>query len=81
MLGFLDAADAEAYVQSHASKMDRNANHSHRPLKADELHVLRSQYEKEGEYVGIQTKFNYAWACLPGLYEHICNLLMRFRRG
>ena len=31
------------------------------PLKADELQVLRSQYEKEGEYVGVQTKFNYAW--------------------
>ncbi|KAL8642614.1 MAG: hypothetical protein Q9228_000707 [Teloschistes exilis] len=31
------------------------------PLKADELHVLRAQYEKEGYYVGVQTKFNYAW--------------------
>ena len=31
------------------------------PLKPDELQVLRSQYEKEGEYVGVQTKFNYAW--------------------
>ena len=36
------------------------------PLKADELHVLQAQYEKEGEYVGVQTKFNYAWvsSCL-----------------
>jgi mitochondrial fission 1 protein len=25
--------------------------------------VLRAQYEKEGEYVGVQTKFNYAWVC------------------
>lgn len=31
------------------------------PLKPEELQVLRSQYEKEGEYVGVQTKFNYAW--------------------
>ena len=33
----------------------------HSPLKPDELQVLRAQYEKEGEYVGVQTKFNYAW--------------------
>ncbi|KAI1341577.1 mitochondria fission 1 protein [Xylariaceae sp. FL0016] len=31
------------------------------PLKADELAVLRNQYEKEGDLVGVQTKFNYAW--------------------
>lgn len=31
------------------------------PLKPEELQVLRAQYEKEGDYVGIQTKFNYAW--------------------
>lgn len=23
--------------------------------------MLRAQYEKEGEMVGVQTKFNYAW--------------------
>lgn len=23
--------------------------------------MLRAQYEKEGELVGVQTKFNYAW--------------------
>lgn len=23
--------------------------------------MLRSQYEKEGDYVGVQTKFNFAW--------------------
>jgi len=34
------------------------------PLKPSELAVLRSQYEKEGEYVGIQTKFNYAWGLI-----------------
>ncbi|KAM3510089.1 hypothetical protein MY10362_000228 [Beauveria mimosiformis] len=31
------------------------------PLNAAELKVLRAQYEKEGDMVGIQTKFNYAW--------------------
>lgn len=30
-------------------------------LKPAELQVLRAQYEKEGDYVGVQTKFNYAW--------------------
>ncbi|MCJ1370421.1 mitochondrial membrane protein [Loxospora ochrophaea] len=34
------------------------------PLKPDELQVLRAQYEKEGDYVGIQTKFNYAWGLI-----------------
>ncbi|PNY25416.1 Mitochondrial membrane fission protein [Tolypocladium capitatum] len=31
------------------------------PLSPSELNVLRAQYEKEGEMVGVQTKFNYAW--------------------
>ncbi|KAI8641021.1 hypothetical protein BD408DRAFT_452392 [Parasitella parasitica] len=31
------------------------------PLSPAELEVLRRQYIKEGEYVTIQTKFNYAW--------------------
>lgn len=35
------------------------------PLKPEELQVLRAQYEKEGEYVGLQTKFNYAWVRFP----------------
>lgn len=35
------------------------------PLKSDELQVLRAQYEKEGYYVGVQTKFNYAWVLVP----------------
>lgn len=30
-------------------------------MKPEELDVLRAQYEKEGYYVGVQTKFNYAW--------------------
>ncbi|KAJ5468248.1 hypothetical protein N7475_006000 [Penicillium sp. IBT 31633x] len=34
------------------------------PLKPAELQVLRAQYEKEGDYVGIQTKFNYAWGLI-----------------
>ncbi|KAF2207803.1 Mitochondrial fission 1 protein [Cercospora zeina] len=33
-------------------------------LKPAELQVLRSQYEKEGEYVSLQTKFNYAWGLI-----------------
>ncbi|EHK43543.1 mitochondria fission 1 protein [Trichoderma atroviride IMI 206040] len=34
------------------------------PLNPSELSVLRAQFEKEGEMVGVQTKFNYAWVCL-----------------
>ena len=30
-------------------------------MKPAELQVLRAQYEKEGDYVGVQTKFNFAW--------------------
>ena len=26
--------------------------------------MLRAQYEKEGEYVGLQTQFNYAWGLI-----------------
>ncbi|KAI8391414.1 mitochondrial fission 1 protein [Radiomyces spectabilis] len=33
-------------------------------LSADELEVLRRQYMKEGEYVTVQTKFNYAWGLI-----------------
>ena len=42
---------------------DRNDVDStqNRPLSPSELAVLRAQYEKEGEMVGVQTKFNYAW--------------------
>ena len=41
------------------------------PLKPAELQVLRSQYDKEGEHVGVQTKFNFAWvrAISCRLYE------------
>ncbi|BDD60885.1 mitochondrial membrane protein [Monascus purpureus] len=34
------------------------------PLKPAELQVLRAQYLKEGDYVGVQTKFNYAWGLI-----------------
>ncbi|KAF3918594.1 hypothetical protein AA313_de0202321 [Arthrobotrys entomopaga] len=34
------------------------------PLKEAELEVLRRQYEREGQYVSIQTKFNYAWGLI-----------------
>lgn len=40
---------------------DRELIHPCSPLKPAELQVLRLQYEKEGEYVSLQTKFNYAW--------------------
>ena len=40
------------------------------PLKPEELQVLRAQYEKEGEYVGLQTKFNYAWVSHLHTYIH-----------
>ena len=40
------------------------------PLKPEELQVLRAQYEKEGEFVGLQTKFNYAWVCTPKRAPH-----------
>ncbi|KAF8544840.1 putative mitochondrial fission protein Tbfis1p [Trichophaea hybrida] len=34
------------------------------PLKESELAVLRKQYESEGGFVGVQTKFNYAWGLI-----------------
>ncbi|KAF4635871.1 hypothetical protein G7Y89_g2208 [Cudoniella acicularis] len=34
------------------------------PLKPAELQVLRAQFEKEGEHVGVQTKFNFAWGLI-----------------
>ncbi|KAJ9657164.1 mitochondrial membrane protein [Neophaeococcomyces mojaviensis] len=34
------------------------------PLRPAELQVLRAQYEKEGDFVGVQTKFNYAWGLI-----------------
>lgn len=34
------------------------------PLKDSELAVLRKQYEAEGQFVGVQTRFNYAWGLI-----------------
>lgn len=48
------------------------------PLKTEELQILRAQYEKEGYYVGVQTKFNYAWVQLhavidrPQHFDNMC---------
>ncbi|EEP81626.1 conserved hypothetical protein [Uncinocarpus reesii 1704] len=53
---FVDAADAERH---YPVKLTGSS-----PLKPAELQVLRAQYEKEGEYVGVQTKFNYAWGLI-----------------
>lgn len=42
------------------------------PLSPAELEVLRRQYIKEGEYVTIQTKFNYAWGLVKSSKtEHV----------
>ncbi|GFP53583.1 mitochondrial fission 1 protein [Trichoderma asperellum] len=45
-----DALDAETFVLP--------ISYAHAVQK---LSVLRAQFEKEGEMVGVQTKFNYAW--------------------
>ncbi|KAF8426912.1 putative mitochondrial fission protein Tbfis1p [Tirmania nivea] len=49
-----------------ASSADRlpYAADAESPLKEAELAVLRKQYEGEGQYVGVQTKFNYAWGLI-----------------
>lgn len=59
-----DAADADRLVMESRGTdhiCDDRCLFESSPLKPDELQVLRAQYEKEGEYVGVQTKFNYAW--------------------
>lgn len=50
------------------------------PLKPDELSVLRAQYEKEGEFVGVQTKFNYAWVSGVHRYPSSHHLLKSLPR-
>ncbi|TGZ83844.1 putative mitochondrial fission protein Tbfis1p [Ascodesmis nigricans] len=40
------------------------------PLKDSELAVLRSQYTREGSFVGVQTKFNYAWGLIKSRHRH-----------
>ncbi|MCJ1313660.1 mitochondrial membrane protein [Agyrium rufum] len=44
--------------------MGSNLPYAESPLKPDELQVLRAQYDKEGHFVGVQTKFNYAWGLI-----------------
>lgn len=51
------------------------ANSSISPLKPSELQVLRAQYEKEGEHVGVQTKFNFAWVSTGFIGFGIASLL------
>ncbi|PWI70601.1 mitochondria fission 1 protein [Purpureocillium lilacinum] len=51
------ALDAETYALASPQSVRL-------PLNASELNVLRAQYEKEGDMVGVQTKFNYAWVTL-----------------
>lgn len=34
------------------------------PLSDEELLVLRNQYNSEGQYVSLQTRFNYAWGLI-----------------
>lgn len=43
--------------------MDTDAVDADTPLNPAELQVLRAQYEKEGDMVGVQTKFNFSWVC------------------
>lgn len=71
-----DAADAERYrFVPHRSSPSQDICGAtvadallfpplHSPLKEAELAVLRKQYESEGESVGVQTKFNYAWGLI-----------------
>lgn len=42
------------------------------PLRESELEVLRRQFEKEGEFVGVQTKFNYAWGLIKSTHRQDC---------
>jgi len=64
----LETADEHAKIHRHNTKRPKeivDANdYCYSPLKPAELQVLRSQYEKEGEYVSLQTKFNYAWGLI-----------------
>ena len=60
-----DAADAERCVSKPPKPSCATLIDISSPLKPEELQVLRGQYEKEGDFVGVQTKFNYAWvSCL-----------------
>ncbi|KAH6958735.1 hypothetical protein DER45DRAFT_564027 [Fusarium avenaceum] len=56
---------SESFLEDHNSiKMVTElpyALDAETPLNGPELNVLKAQYEREGEMVGVQTKFNYAW--------------------
>jgi hypothetical protein len=43
--------------------MDRRCDNSDRLRPKAELKVLKKLYEREGQYVSLQTRFNCAW-CL-----------------
>ncbi|THX74617.1 mitochondria fission 1 protein [Aureobasidium pullulans] len=49
---------------SYTNALLTDAADAESPLKPAELQVLRHQYEKEGEYVSLQTKFNFAWGLI-----------------
>lgn len=57
---FLDALQLANVLTTSQVAVDAES-----PLNPAELQVLRAQYEKEGEMVGVQTKFNYAWVSHP----------------
>ncbi|KAL3955347.1 hypothetical protein ACCO45_010910 [Purpureocillium lilacinum] len=57
------ALDAETYALASPQSVRL-------PLNASELNVLRAQYEKEGDMVGVQTKFNYAWGLVKSNSRH-----------
>ena len=52
------------FVHAASLTLHADAIDAETPLNPAELQVLRSQYEKEGDMVGVQTKFNYAWVSL-----------------
>ena len=60
--------DKTAFNTYLGSKVTNLTSPTTSPLKPAELQVLRAQYEKEGDMVGIQTKFNYAWVCVLVLF-------------
>ena len=53
------------YCHTASLTQSTDAIDAETPLNPAELQVLRAQYEKEGDMVGVQTKFNYAWVSLP----------------
>nr|POE85383.1 mitochondria fission 1 protein [Quercus suber] len=65
---FIFVAQNPSRVPSHHTNIEMSslpyAADAEAPLSAKELQVLRAQYEKEGEYVSLQTKFNFAWGLI-----------------